>query len=347
MRRISLTNVIFLVFLLCGCGTTYHYTEFLKPSNRYVPSNIYVVGVLQRSTTQNSVCPVYLDGIPYGKIEEVPFRAANLAIDNLKNLCEGIGRFKFVSISVNDTVPNEGEFATKKLSNSEIQELTVQHNLDGIISLDGQDMLIRTSGSVSVVSVDDGSGMPSQVPEFSKESQVSMSLLWRFYDCSSGQMIDEYQESYERFFSRVSFSEEEIQEFKDEDMGLMDISGMAAYDYFERISPHWEPDYRQYFNTGSDELVLISEKLELTGDWEEAAQSWLKLTSSDDPKIRHKACFNMALASEILGQPRVAKEWITKAKLTNPTKRTLKYEELIDRQILIYEVVNSQLGITG
>ena len=305
-----------------------------------------MVGVLQRSTTQNSICPVYMDRMPYGEIKAVPYRASNLAIDNLKKLCEDIGRFKFISIEVNDSVPNEEEFATAPLTAAQIQTLTVEYNLDAILSLDGQDMVIRTSGSVSVASVSDGSGMPTQVPEFSKESQVSMSLLWRFYDCSTGQKIDEYQENYERYFSRVSYREEEIQELKDEDMGLMDISGMAAYDYFERIAPHWEPDYRQYFNGGSDELTSISEKLNLTGNWEEAAKSWLQLTSADDPKVRHKACFNMALASEILGQPRLSKEWITKAKMTNPTKRTLKYEELLDRQILVYEVVNSQLGIS-
>jgi hypothetical protein len=53
----------------------------------------------------------------------------------------------------------------------------------------------------------------------------------------------------------------------------------------------------------------------------------------------------MALASEILGQPRVAKEWIVKAKLIDPTRKTIKYEEIIDQQILVYAVVNSQLGI--
>jgi len=345
MRNIYWFSLVVLIFLLCGCSTTYYYTEFLKPSNRYIPSSIYVVGIVQRSTTPNSTCPVYTNGIPYGEIKEVPYRSAVLSMENLKELCQDIGRFEFIDITMNDSVIQEDEFATRKLTASEIQNLTELYELDAIISLDGHAMTIRTSGSVGVVTVNDNAGLPTQVPEFSKESQVSMSLLWRFYNSQSGQMIDEYQESYERFFNRVSLSEEDIQEFKEEDMGLLDVSGMAAYDYFERIAPHWEPEYRQYFNEGSEELALISRRLDLNGDWKIAADSWLKLTSSPDLKIKHKACFNMALASEILGQPKVAKEWITKAKLINPTKRTLKYEELLDKQILIYQVVNSQLGI--
>lgn len=345
MQRNLLTNVILLLFVLSGCNTTYHYTEFIKPSRRYVPSTVYVVGVAQRSTTPKSVCPVYTNGIPYGELEEIPNKAAKLTIENLKELCEGIGRFKFVEIDIEESDINAEEFATKALSESEIVSLSKIYDLDGVISLDGHDMLVRTSGSVNVVSVTDGSGMPTQVPEFSKESEVSMSLLWRFYDSSTGQMIDEYQENYERVFGRVSYSEEEIQKFKDEDMGLMDVSGMAAYDYFERISPHWEPDYRQYFSQGSAGLVEIATKLDSTGNWEKAAQDWKELAESEDTKVSHRACFNMALASEILGQPRIALEWIERAKLIKPSKKTLKYEELLKKQMLVYEVVNRQLGI--
>jgi hypothetical protein len=345
MQKILLTNVVFLLILLGGCNTTYHYTEFIKPSNRYVPSSTYVVGVAQRSTTQKTVCSVYTNGIPYGELENIPYKSANMTIENLKKLCEKMGRFKFVEIEIDDAEVNDEEFATKPLSEADIESLSKIYDLDGILCLDGHNMVIRTSGSVSVVSVTDGSGMPTQVPEFSKESEVSMSLLWRFYDSSTGQMIDEYQENYERVFGRIAYSEEEIQEFKDEDMGLMDVSGMAAYDYFERISPHWEPDYRQYFSLGSPELEEIAEKLELTGDWEEAAGSWRELTDSEESKVSHRASFNMALASEILGQPRVAIEWIDRAKMINPTKKTLKYAEVLDRQLLIYEVVNSQLGV--
>lgn len=345
MKRNLWTNVIFLVILLSGCNTTYHYTEFIKPSNRYVPSTVYVVGIAQRSTTAQSVCPVYTNGIPYGEVAGIPEKSADLAIKNLKKLCEGIGRFAFVNIEVDQALISDEDFATRPFTQMEIDSLTEKYDLDGIISLDGHTMLIRTSGSINVVSVTDGTGMPTQVPEFSKESEVSMSLLWRFFDSSTSQMIDEYQETYERVFGRVSYSEEEIQEFKEEDMGLMDVAGMAAYDYFERISPHWEPDYRQYFIMGSPELAEIAETLSYSGDWEAAAVAWRKLANADDPKVSHRASFNMALASEILGQPEVATEWIARAKMINPTNKTLKYAELLDQQKLIYEVVNSQLGI--
>jgi hypothetical protein len=53
----------------------------------------------------------------------------------------------------------------------------------------------------------------------------------------------------------------------------------------------------------------------------------------------------MAVASEILGRPKVAKTWIDRAIAINPEKMARNYAKKIDKQILIYEVVNRQLGI--
>jgi hypothetical protein len=345
MQRILFINAIFFTILFSGCSTTYHYTEFLKPSEQYIPSSIYVVGIVERAVAPDEVCPVYTNGIPYSELKGVPQKSADLAVMNLQKLCTDIGRFTFVKIEMPAPPESDEEFAGRPFTSEEIREIKEEYDVDGIISLDGHNMLIRTSGSVNVVTVSDETGMPTQVPEFSKESEVSMSLMWRFYDTSGGQMIDEYLENYERIFGRVSYSEEDIQKLKPEDMDLMDVAGMAAYDYFERISPHWEPDYRQYYYSGSAELSKVAERLKLTGDWEDAANQWRLLADSEDPKVSHRASYNMALASEILGKPKVAIEWIDRAKMINPNKRTRDYADRLDRQLLIYEVVNSQLGI--
>jgi hypothetical protein len=183
------------------------------------------------------------------------------------------------------------------------------------------------------------------VPEFSKESQVTLSLLWRFYDCRSGELLDEYEETYERVFGRVSYSEDEIRELKPKDLSLMDVAGMAAYDYYERISPHWEEGYRKYYYSGSAELQDIAKELDYTGNWERAATRWKQLTTSENLKVRYRAMYNMAVASEILGKPKVAKEWIGRAIQLDPNRQARAYAKEIDKQIVIYDVVNRQLGI--
>ncbi len=345
MPRILRVNVFLFIFLLTGCSTTYHYAEFIKPSNQYIPSSIYVVGVFDRSGAMEKTCAVFTDGIPYEQIEGVPGKTAELTIENLKKLTEDMGRFKMVVIDTTVVFRNQDEFETISLTANEITDVARRYGLDAVLTLDGSEMRIRTSGNINVVTVNDESGMPVQVPEFSKESQVDLTLKWRFFDGESGQKIDEYQETYERFFGRVAYSEEDIKAFKKEDINLLDIASQAAYDYFERISPHWEEDYRIYYAGGSTELINISQELMATGNWEKAATRWKKLTTSEDLKVQHKACFNMALASELIGQPSIAEEWITKAMTLNPNSRTRNYAETIEKQQLVYRVVNSQLGL--
>jgi len=345
MRSLQIVVLALVSILMGACSTNYYYADFIKPSNRYIPAAVYVVGIAERSVTPESTCPVYTDGIPYEYLKRVPQQTATFALNNLDTLVTEIGRFAFIKVDVDDSVISDKTFATPRFTKQELDSIGRRYDLDGLISLDGCEMLIRTSGEVNVVSVNDGSGMPVRVPEFSKESQVSLTLLWRFYDCKSGEILDEYQESYERVFGRISYSEEDIGELKPEDMSLMDVAGMAAYDYYERISPHWQEGYRKLYFTGSDKLQEIASDLNRTGNWEDAAAEWKKLVDDENLKVRHRAIYNMAVASEIMGTPRVAKEWIDRAMVLDPNRQTRQYAEQLEKQIVIYEVVNRQLGI--
>lgn len=345
MRRFYPLLILLAVFSLTACSTTYYYAEFIKPSDRYIPSSIYYVGVADRATTPETNAAVFTDGIPYEYLQGVPQKAVSFSLANLDTLVTEMRRFDFVPIENKGNAVPEKSFSAPKLTENQLDSISRKYDLDGLISLDGCEMVIRTSGEINVVSVDDGSGMPVRVPEFSKESQVSLTLLWRFYDCRTSEMIDEYQETYERIFGRVSYSEEDIGELRPEDLRLMDVAGMAAYDYYERISPHWEEGYRKYYLSGSTELQSTALELQRTGNWEKAAVEWKNLVSSENLKVRHRAMYNMAVASEIMGNPRLAKEWIEKAMALDPNRQTRSYAKEIEKQIVIYEVVNRQLGI--
>lgn len=345
MRRFIPFAFLLIVIFLSGCSAAFHYAEFIRPSDRYIPSDLYKMGLAQRAVTESDVAPVYTEGIPYEKLPGVPEQTVDLTFKALEETVKELGRFDFTRINDENARINRSEFASSPFSKEEIERIGNSYDLDGIISLDGFEMVIRTSGEVNVISGTDASGFPVRVPEFSKESQVSLTLLWRVYDCRRVEMIDEYQETYERYFGRVSYSEEDINQIKPEDMGLMDVAGAAAYDYYTRISPHWEEDYRKYYYTGSRELQAIATDLQATGDWERAAGKWKELTNSENLKVRYRAMYNMASASEILGRPKVAKEWITRAIALNPEQMARNYAEKIEKQILVYEVVNRQLGI--
>lgn len=345
MRKSLFWLVPVSVVLMSGCHTAYYYSEFIKPSNVYVPAEVYRVGLIDRSASVESTVPIYIGGVPYSYMKEVPKRTSEKTLELLTKRVEDIGRYKIVPIPYDYTELDSRKFPSPMLPARVVDSLATAYDVDGLISLDGNEMVIRTRGDVDVVTVSDDMGVPIRVPEFTKESHVSLSVFWRIYDARTPRVLDEYQQSYQRVFNRVAYSENEINEMRPEDMRLIDVAGEAAADYYDRISPHWVGAYRTYYRSGSSELTEIGNIIEYQGDWEKAAERWKALTQKGDDATRYKAMYNMAVASEMLGQPRVAKEWIEKAIELKSTGMARKYLETIKEQILIYDVVNRQLGL--
>lgn len=344
--RISFFRILpVLAVLATGCHTAYYYSEFIKPSNVFVPSGIYRVGVLDRSVAPGSVAPVYIGGVPYSELKDIPRRTSAKTLELLTERVEDIGRYEVVEIPFDPTNRDPDRFAVPMLAAETVDSLARVYDVDGIISLDGNEMLIRTRGDVDVVTVSDDRGVPIRVPEFSKESRVSLSLLWRFYDARRPKVLDEYQQTYERVFTRVAYTEDEIREMTPQDMRLIDVAAEAAMDYYDRVAPHWVGAYRSYYASGSSELAEVGRVIETEGDWERAAEMWKPLTDAEDASVRYKAMYNMAVASEMLGRPTVAKDWIERAIEVKSTGRAQRYLETLQEQILVYEVVNKQLGI--
>lgn len=336
---------LFALFVFAGCNTTYYYSEFIKPSQTYIPAKIYVVGVLNRGATAQMTTPIYVNGVAFDHIKEIPKRAGDKTIDALKKELAGLGRFQLVDIPWEGEMRNARKFMEDGLTKEEVDSLCNVYEVAGIIALEGVEMTIRTQGDVSVITVNDEMGMPVRIPEFSNRQEVSYTAAWRFYDGYSLTGIDTYQETYQRIFNTVAYTEAEASQINPQNMPIMDVVKEAAYDYSKRISPYWEPGYRLYYGAGSPEMYYISQNLQYDGDWTKAAEEWKKLTLSSDDKIRRMAMFNMAVASEMLGSPRVAKDWLTKSIEFKSTKHSKKYLETLERQIVVYEVVDKQLGI--
>ncbi len=344
MMRLRYFNALILLLVLTGCGATYHYAEFIKPSKTYIPSKVYYIGVINRAASQKTTAAIKVNDIPYDYVKGLPVRTAEKTIDNWKKQVEEIGRFKVIDIEWDLKNRDAEKFSAKAFTAQEIDSLCEWHEVDGILSLDGIEMSINTSGEVEVISTTDDAGMPVRVPEFTRQQEVALTILWRFYDGYTLKKINEYQETYRRFFNHLSSSEEEnVNEATD--LSLEGIAQVAALDYAEQVAPYWEEDHRLYYRGHTNELLVISDNLEFNGDWERAAREWKDLVNSDDEKERYYARYNMAVASEMLGRPRAGKEWLLKAKEVNHIKQVDKYMEILERQILIYDVVDRQLGL--
>jgi hypothetical protein len=333
-----------LCFFLCvSCTTTYHFADFIRPSDVYIPSSIYRIGVLNRGALPSDDAPIYVDGIPIEYLRGVPKSVSDKTLVFLKKEIDELGRFEVIPLSWEPTERVSREVVRAPFTLSQIDSICNTYQLDGFIAIEGVDLMVKTSGEVNVVSANTPDGRMVRVPEFTSQQEVDYNIVWRFYQARSDELLDMLDETYDAFSNQVSYTPQ-LNEGFDESLAFDMVAAKAAYAYHNRVSPYWEGDYRLYYR-GPGALITVAYDLDITGNWEKAAQEWLALTTDNSLKVKYGAMYNMAVASEMLGRPKIAKEWLVKAKAVDDTKQVKKYMEQIDRQILIYDVIDQQLGL--
>ncbi len=339
-------NVLLCIILLSRCGTSYYYAEFIHPAKVYVPSDVYRLGIVNRSVDSMDEAVIFTNGIPFDAIRGLPLKAVDKTLEELMKNNEVLSRYEMVPFTVPSRFVGGSSFMTDELSTMQVDSICRTLGIDGFAAIEGAEVSIKTNGSVEVVTVTDDFGSMMRVPEFSNESQITFSIAWRFYDNKYGVLTDTYQESYQRIFTTAAYTEKEALEKGLENLSMSQLAYLAGADYLSRIAPHWKEDYRLYYQTGSDELYRIAQNLEYDGNWEIASMKWKDQTDDVDDKVVYRSLYNLAVAAEMLGNPREAREWLLKAKLVDDTNQLKKYMATLERQILIYDVVNTQLGIT-
>lgn len=103
-------------------------------------------------------------------------------------------------------------------------------------------------------------------------------------------------------------------------------------EYAQRIFPTWVKVNRFYFN----HEYIESQKADLyiqNGAVSEAAKNWLILAHNSNKFIASKACFNLALAFEMLDELDTSLSWINKAYELKPNKEFLTYKRIIEKRI--------------
>lgn len=333
-----------LLVMMSACGTSYYYAEFIQPSGTYIPSKVRHIGVVNLSSTPSMTATVRTNGSAE-QVAQITDMLANRTVNTLKLRLVDIGRYvPLLMTQPNYKLKGDG-FKAAFLNAQIVDSLCKAYGLEGIVALEGVQVSVDTRGEVGVTSVSDPSGTPVQMPEFTSESQVTYTVMWRFYDNVRGITADEHQDTHQMTFTKVAYSEQELQEARRDESVLSDVALYAAEAYFQRISPHWEQDYRTYYQSGSDAFYNIALQLDADGDWESAASKWLEFVDYPEKKLSYRANYNMAVASEMLGNPREAREWLEKAIAIKDTQDAYKYMRLLEKQILILDVVHVQLGL--
>lgn len=102
---------------------------------------------------------------------------------------------------------------------------------------------------------------------------------------------------------------------------LNDVCNKLAVCVAEQISPNWKIVDRSYYHS-KNLTMLKAEEFAQKSKWLQAAEIWKTKTEIKKRRLAAKACFNMAMASEMEGKSELALDWVKKA-----TEIGHKYDE--------------------
>jgi len=84
-----------------------------------------------------------------------------------------------------------------------------------------------------------------------------------------------------------------------------------------------------------------------TGNWDGAAKLWQESTNSSSRKAAGRACYNMAISSEINGDLNGAIQWAQKAYEVYNNRLALSYVNILRQRQSANELLKSQTEVTS
>ncbi|GAO42991.1 DUF6340 family protein [Flavihumibacter petaseus] len=118
----------------------------------------------------------------------------------------------------------------------------------------------------------------------------------------------------------------------------------AGHIYATRIDPYWIRVTRDYYVRGNDQFGVAKRKAQ-TGNWDQAGKIWEEQTKSSSNKVAGRACYNMAIISEINGDLDGAISWAQKAYEDYRVKIALRYVNMLRNRKVRNEVLAAQQGV--
>jgi tetratricopeptide (TPR) repeat protein len=176
------------------------------------------------------------------------------------------------------------------------------------------------------------------------ELDLIISAVWRAYEGSQGNLIDEFVFADTMYWSHAAFTVQEITDyFPTIDEAYLEAAFFSALKYARRVSPFWKEEQRRYFSRGNRGIKRASDYLE--NDMPDPAEEILTdLTGSRNANIVAAAYCNLALIYEIRGDYMEALKLARKSFHNRRHPVTESYIEILEERLEKSRVLDRQLG---
>jgi hypothetical protein len=330
--------------VLYSCSSTNLMSlSVMEPAPVSIPSNIKSVAVVNRS--QASGANQTIDAIHKAlslETSDLQKAGAQASLRGLSDELMKNNRFTIVKPITNIDLRSFGAGVfPSALPWDSVEKICRESNTEALFSLELFDTESKINYAANPANVNMGVANVTAI-----EHHVNMTTLvktgWRIYDPSSRNILDEYIIAKDISFSGSGINpvvaasaligrKEAVQE----------VGNKAGEAYASRILPYWIRVSRDYFVSGDDNFITAKRKAQ-SGNWDGAAQIWQEETKNKDGKLAGRACYNMAIISEINGELDGAIQWAQRSYEDYRNHLALEYLNILRNRKQQNEVLKSQ-----
>lgn len=348
MKNIKIIFIILIAlsFGLSSCKTKSLSVSVLKPADIYVPGKIKTLAVVNRSLPtkgDGSRIINILEGVVSG---EGVFVDKNASEKCISGVAEGLLKSPRFSVSVPTGLDIRGTGTAQfpePLAWAQVEKICKDYSADALVLLETFDSdLSRKYDTKQRTKKENDKDVT--YTEHIAMIDIAINAGWRIYYPKERMIVDQNV-----FTDRKGWSErgltraDAVKKLPEPAYAVEDAGFYAGTRYAHRISPTWIWVSRKYYIKGNDEFKNVRYKVQAK-QWEDAADIWQKYTNDPDTKIAGYACYNMALASEVLGEFDIALNWAKKAYSDYQLKAALEYINIIEGRIRDAERLDKQMN---
>lgn len=168
---------------------------------------------------------------------------------------------------------------------------------------------------------------------------------WRIYDPASHSVLDQYIINRDWSYQGGNILSTGAAMLGRKEQ-VIKAGNHAGEDYATRIIPYSLRVSRFYYVRGNRNFI-IAKRMAQAGDWDAAGKLWSHETNNTSRKIAGRACYNMAIITEINGDLNGALTWAKKSYEMYRTPYSLDYVNILQQRQNNDAVLRSQTELTS
>ena len=306
MKKIQILYLIILSGLITGCSK-YGYVSLRFPQEpqMYLPEGVNNIAIVNRSlTTEEDHNAGIAEAIGTTEIAGSDRIASDQAMTGVFN---GLNGYRGIQI----IIPKETHLygtGTREIPEplewEQVEDICNASGADVLLSLETFDsntdlLLAAAAEQVTSLIV---TGNPKPTPP----SQVRMNVfcLWRMYDPMTRKIIDQHQHTSNLIF--------EMQGMVPPLNALPETAYEAGREYSARYLPSFYMVRRDLYKKGkgkSKKRFEAAFRRTEVANWKEAIEIWKEVLQHANHKTAGRACLNIAVSYEVLGDTEEALSW--------------------------------------